>query len=209
MPINCNPVTQAGDPAANTCVSICSLTAHRSVKTMPGTTPAYVRVEEMLFGVGDDMTWGKLLIISLGLMLLTHVAPARGIEKFTDSQGTLHITNLGPKKPDSPVDPPSPGTSSFPGNLPGNIPVTPPARELVPEAQVPEPETQPEPEPGVVPNEPVPVDPQPGAGVTHTEGSGGVTQVAVRTGEKEGPRTAAEAPAALLIPICQQTTIFL
>ena len=39
--------------AANTFVSIYSLTAHMSVKTAPGTTPAYVRVEEMLFGVGD------------------------------------------------------------------------------------------------------------------------------------------------------------
>ena len=39
--------------AANTFVSIYSLTAHMSVKTTPGTVPAYVRVEEMLFGVGD------------------------------------------------------------------------------------------------------------------------------------------------------------
>lgn len=39
--------------AANTFVSIYSLTAHMSVKTQPNTVPAYVRVEEMLFGVGD------------------------------------------------------------------------------------------------------------------------------------------------------------
>jgi hypothetical protein len=39
--------------AANTFVSIYSVTAHLSIKTAPGTTPAYVRVEEMLFGVGD------------------------------------------------------------------------------------------------------------------------------------------------------------
>jgi hypothetical protein len=130
----------------------------------------------------------------LGLMLITQVAHALGIEKFTDSQGTLHITNLGPKKPDSPADQPSPGASYLPSRLRGITPATPPTRELVPEAVVPEPETQPEPEPeteqelepGMVPTEPVPVDPQPGAGVTHTEGSGGVTQVALRIREKEG-----------------------
>ena len=133
------------------------------------------------------MTWGKRLIIALGLMLLTHVAHARGIEKSTDSQGTLHITNLGPKQPDSPADQPSPGASSSSGRFRGNTPDPPPTMELGPEAPFPEPETQPELEPGLVPTEPVPVDPQPGAGVTPTEGSGGVTQVAVRIRGKEGP----------------------
>lgn len=141
------------------------------------------------------MTWGRRLIIALGLMLLTHVAHAKGIEKFTDSQGTLHITNLGPKKPDSPADQPTPGAPASSGRWRGNIPVPPPVKGVVPEAQVPEPETQPvpepetqqEPEPGVAPTEPIPVNPQPGAGVNRTEGSGGVAQVAILTREKEGP----------------------
>lgn len=123
------------------------------------------------------MTWGKRLIIALGLMLLTHAAHAIRIEKFTDDQGTLHITNLGPKKPDSPADQPSPGeSSSSSGRFRANTPVPPPPMGVVPEAQVPqpeiqpipEPETQTEPEPGMVPTEPVPVDPQPGAGVVES-----------------------------------------
>ena len=78
------------------------------------------------------MTWGKGLIIAFGLMLLTHVAHAREIERFTDSQGTLHITNLGPKKPGSPVNSPSPAASFRPGNSPENAPVAPAALELTP-----------------------------------------------------------------------------
>lgn len=148
------------------------------------------------------MTWGKRLIIALGLMLLTQVAHALGIEKFTDSQGTLHITNLGPKKPDSPADQPSPGAPSFPSRLRNNTSVPPPAVGVVPEAPVPEPEIQPlpepetqqEPEPGVVPTEPIPVDPQPGAGVNRIKGSGGVTQVALRTREPEGPGAGGRRP---------------
>ena len=151
------------------------------------------------------MTWGKRLIIALGLMLLTHVAHALRVEKFTDSQGTLHITNLGPKKPDSPADQPSPGAPSFPSRLRGITPAPPappPATELVPEAPgpepeiqpLPEPETQQEPEPGVVPTEPIPVDPQPGAGVNRIKGSGGVTQVALRTREPEGPGAGCSRP---------------
>ena len=64
------------------------------------------------------MIWGKRLIISLGLMLITHVAHARDIESFTDDRGTLHITNLGPKKPGTPANPPSPAASLTPGSLP-------------------------------------------------------------------------------------------
>jgi hypothetical protein len=140
------------------------------------------------------MTWGKRLIIALGLVLLTNVVHALGIEKFTDSQGTLHITNLGPKKPESPADQPSPGASSSSGRFRANTPVPPPFMGVVPEAPVPEPEIQPIPEPGMVPPEPVPVAPQPGAGVTHPEGSGGVTQVAVRTRDLEGPGAGGRAP---------------
>jgi hypothetical protein len=39
--------------AANTFVSIHTLDAHLTVKTTPGTNPAYVRVEGFMFGVGD------------------------------------------------------------------------------------------------------------------------------------------------------------
>ena len=55
------------------------------------------------------MNWGNRLIIAVALMSFTHVAHAKGIEKFTDSQGTLHITNLESKPPDNPVNQPSPG----------------------------------------------------------------------------------------------------
>ena len=149
--------------------------------------------------MGGDMTWGKRLIIALGLLLLTNVAHARGIESFTDSQGTLHITNLGPKKPDSPATPPNPEASLSPSRLrSGNVQVIPPAQEPAPATPVPEPMPEPVPEPEAAPQEPGPVNPQPGARVTHTEGSGGVMPVSARTGEKERPGAAAEAPAASL-----------
>ena len=64
--------------------------------------------------MGGGMSWGKFLIISLGLMLLTHVAHARDIESFTDSQGVLHITNPGAKRPGSPANPPGAPSSSPP-----------------------------------------------------------------------------------------------
>ena len=160
--------------------------------------------------MGGYMTWGKGLIISLGLMLLTHVAHARGIESFTDSQGTLHITNTGPKQQGSPANPPSPAALLRPSSLPGKVPIALPARERAPEAQppAPQPEAQapvpnaeaqaPAPEPGVVPSEPVPVDPPPGSRVTHPEGSGRVMPLADRTGQKAWPGAAAETPAAPL-----------
>jgi hypothetical protein len=106
------------------------------------------------------MTWGKRLIIALGLMLLTQVAHALRVEKFTDNQGTLHITNLGPKtSEDNPVKQPSPGTSHLPGRLRGITPAAPTTKEPSPKAVVPEPEPYPElepetlqePEPGVIP----------------------------------------------------------
>jgi len=120
-----------------------------------------------------DMTGGKRLIIALGLMLLTHVAHARDIDRFTDSQGTVHITNPGSKKPDSPGNLPRPEASSSPGGLLDNSPITPPADEHIPMPAFPHPENQPDPQPGVVPHEPAPFDPQPGAPVTPTGGSTG------------------------------------
>ena len=127
------------------------------------------------------MTWGKCVIISLGLMLMTHVAQARDIDSFTDSQGTLHITNLGSQKPGSPANSPgpaarfrpgsspgdatdlgsapstrpahlpNPAASLPPGNLPGKTPVTPPVRALAPAAQAPAASLQPGNLPGKTP----------------------------------------------------------
>ena len=52
------------------------------------------------------MNWVKCLISSLGLLLLSQAALAADIQRFTDSQGTLHITNMGPRKRQSQVQPP-------------------------------------------------------------------------------------------------------
>ncbi len=156
------------------------------------------------------MSWGKGLIIFLGLMQLSHVAHARDIESFTDSQGTLHITNAGPKQQGSPANPPSPAAPLRPSSLPRKAPIALPAREPAPQAQAPAPKPEapapvpnseaqaPAPQPEAAPGEPVPVDPQPGSRVTHPEGSGGVMPLADRTGKKAGPEAAAETPAAQL-----------
>jgi soluble lytic murein transglycosylase-like protein len=153
------------------------------------------------------MTWVKGLIIFVGLMQLSHVAHARDIENFTDSQGTLHITNAGPKQPGSPATPPSPATPLQSGNWRGKAPTALPAKEHVPEpppaapapevqAPPPNPEAQVSPPPPETPPAgPNPVEPQTGSRVTHPEGSGGVMPVADRTGKKAGPGAAAEAPA--------------
>ena len=155
------------------------------------------------------MSWGRGLIIFLGLMQLSYVAHARDIESFTDSQGTLHITNAGPKQQGSPANPPSPAAPLRPSSLPRKAPIALPARETAPPVQAPAPKPEapapvpdveaqaPAPQPEAVPGEPVPVDPQPGSRVTHPEGSGGV-MLAGRTGKKVGPGPAAEAPGAQL-----------
>ena len=135
------------------------------------------------------MTWAKGLIIALGLVLLTCVAHAREIERFTDSQGTLHITNLGPKKPGNLANSPSPAAPFRPGSSPGNPPVTPSALELTPKAQTPAPL------PKTAPAGSVSADPQPGPRVSHAAGPGGVRPVTGRTGEQGEPGMAAEAPA--------------
>ena len=95
--------------------------------------------------MGGYMAWGKCVIISLGLMLITHVAYARDIDTFTDSQGTLHITNIGSTKPTSPVTTPHPAASLQPGGVIGKAPVTPPARALAPAVQAPAPKPGPAP----------------------------------------------------------------
>ena len=136
------------------------------------------------------MAWGKCLIISLGLMLITQAAHARDIETFTDSQGTLHITNFGSTKQKSPANPPNPAASPDPGNVPGQVPVTLPGSVPVPGAQ------PPAPKPEAAPKGPVPVAPQPGSRVTHTEGLGRVMQAAYRTGGQDEPGIAAGVPSA-------------
>ena len=95
------------------------------------------------------MSWGKGLIIVLGLMQLSLVAHARDIESFTDSQGTLHITNTGPKQQGSPANPPSPAAPLRPSSLPGKAPIALPAREPAPQAQAPAPKPE---APAPVPN---------------------------------------------------------
>jgi len=83
------------------------------------------------------MNWGKGLIIVLGMMQLALVAQARDIESFTDSQGTLHISNTGSKQQGSPATPPSPVATPPPGSFPGKAPIASPAREAAPQAQAP------------------------------------------------------------------------
>jgi soluble lytic murein transglycosylase-like protein len=138
------------------------------------------------------MAWGKYVIIPLGLMLITHVAHASGIETFTDSQGILHITNRGAAKPKNPENLSNPAAPLYPGNVPGKAPVTPPVGARAPEVQAPAAK------PGAAPVQTIPVAPQRGSRVTHTEGSRGVMQVAHRTRGQEEPGTAAGATRASL-----------
>jgi hypothetical protein len=138
------------------------------------------------------MIWGKRLILSLGLMLITHVAYARDIESFTDDRGTLHITNLGAKKPASPVNSPSPTASLQPGSLPRH-PVTPPARNLAPEAHSPVPGY------GPGPARPAQVPPRPGSRITHNQGLGGMR--AGWTGDQDASGPGPGAPSPPLTPV--------
>jgi hypothetical protein len=83
------------------------------------------------------MSWGKGLLIFLGLMQLSYVAHARDIETFTDSQGILHITNAGSKQQGSPQNPPSPAAPLRPSSFPRKAPAALPAREPAPQAEAP------------------------------------------------------------------------
>jgi soluble lytic murein transglycosylase-like protein len=150
------------------------------------------------------MNWGKGLIIVLGMMQLALVAQARDIESFTDSQGTLHISNTGPKQPGSPAAPPSPETppspsaTPRPSSFPGKASIASPAREAAPPSQAPAPNPKvqaPVAKPGAAPAGLVPVNPPSGSRVTHPESSDRVMPWAGRTGKKAGPGAAAETPA--------------
>jgi hypothetical protein len=130
------------------------------------------------------MSWGKGLVVFLGLMLLSYVAHARDIESFTDSQGTLHITNAGGKQQGSPANPPSPAAPPRPSSFPPKAHIASPARETAPQAQAPVPNPvapPPVPQPEAAPAGPVPVDPQPGSRIIHPESSGGVKPLADQT----------------------------
>ena len=159
------------------------------------------------------MSWGKGLIVFLGLMQLSYVADARDIESFTDSQGTLHITNAGSKQQGSSTNSPSPVTPLRPSSFPQKSPVASPVRKPAPQAQAPvhepvapapapSPEAQtPAPNPGAAPAGPTPVNPQPGSRIIHPESSGRVKALAKRPGKKTRPRAAAETPAAQIRPV--------
>lgn len=41
------------------------------------------------------MSWIKICIVTLGLLICASPAAAAKIERFTDSEGTVHITNPG------------------------------------------------------------------------------------------------------------------
>jgi len=43
------------------------------------------------------MSWGKIFIFTLGLLICASWATAGKIEQFTDSEGTVHITNPTPE----------------------------------------------------------------------------------------------------------------
>jgi hypothetical protein len=90
--------------AANTFVSIYSLTAHMSVKTTPGTTPAYVRVEEMLFGVGDGAGGPT---VNAGI-------PATPVTQETASHVTMVSFTTDSDPTATPAKPPIPGSPILP-----------------------------------------------------------------------------------------------
>jgi soluble lytic murein transglycosylase-like protein len=146
------------------------------------------------------MSWGKGLVILLGLMQLPYLAHARKIESFTDSQGILHISNAGSKQQESPANPPSLAAPLRPSSLPRKASITLPAKEpaLQTQTPVPKPEAQaPAPKPVAAPGVPVPGDSRPVSRITHSEGSGGVMPLADRKGAKARPEAAAaETPAA-------------
>ena len=145
--------------------------------------------------MGGGMSWGKFLIISLGLMLLTHVAHARDIESFTDSQGILHITNPGAKRPGSPTNPPGAQVPLPLRSGAGKVQVTLPARELVPQAQTPD--LKPE----APPAKPIPIAAHASPLITLTAGSEGLNRLPAGAGERGEPGRVTRASAHPLKPV--------
>jgi hypothetical protein len=127
------------------------------------------------------MKWIKSFMICLGLLLVAQVARARDIDSYTDNQGTLHISNIGPGKQENLAKPPSPDVPLHASTVPGPAPDGPPHETPPPVEQIPAPE------PEAAPEEPAAPAPQPGARIiTHADG-GGVMPVAERHGSQARP----------------------
>lgn len=87
------------------------------------------------------MVWVRFFLVSLGLLILAPATAAGKIERFTDAQGTVHITNTGqdageekkPRKAPRIKIPHDPSGQPF-DTPPAPVPVEPPAQpEPVPE----------------------------------------------------------------------------
>jgi hypothetical protein len=135
------------------------------------------------------MNWVKGLVIGLGLTLVTQVALADNIRSFTDSQGTIHITNFEPRKRGSLAPSPSVDTSAAPSFSPP-APAAPLARGPAPEVQTPAP-----------PPESAPAAPRPGHRVSIPEGSDRLMSGADGTGRQNEPGMGAGGPSTPLRPV--------
>ncbi len=95
----------------------------------------------------------RVIAVLLGLALVYGGSVAAKVEKYTDDQGTLHITNEGPGDQASPGQgskPSAPALNrgrSFPGAAPQPEPEPPEDNEPPPEGETEEPPTDPEPPP--------------------------------------------------------------
>jgi hypothetical protein len=133
------------------------------------------------------MGWVKYLIISLGLMLVAQAALARDIERFTDKQGTVHITNLEPRERGNRARPGRTEASLPPSALPTKSPNHPAAMEPAPQAQ------PPDHKPDAAPNAQ-----RPGLRGSQPEGS---TEAGPATDQPEGKDEAAAAAMGSPIPL--------
>ncbi|MFP5213345.1 MAG: hypothetical protein ACLGPL_08200, partial [Acidobacteriota bacterium] len=89
----------------NQYVSVHTLTAHLGVKTIPGTLPAYVRVEEFLFGVGDGSGTGPTVQAGTPPTPIAQETSTRAtlVAFTTDSDATqINNTCLSPPSPTLP-----------------------------------------------------------------------------------------------------------
>jgi hypothetical protein len=109
-----------------------------------------------------------LLTITVALTLLATVGEAGNIRRFTDTNGTLHISNVEPIT--NPESPEKTQGLTMSGSLPGKSPTIPPAAQIAPEIP-PEPELPPEaekPAPNPAPAPDAPKSEAPGSGVRLT-----------------------------------------
>jgi hypothetical protein len=99
-----------GPGRVNTFVSVHTLTAHLGIKTAPGTNPAYVRVEEFLFGVGEAGNTGPT-VAGIAQETSTRVVL---VAFCTDDQGNAPGTkNPYPARIEGIYNPPGGGTEQF------------------------------------------------------------------------------------------------